>query len=107
MTGDIPASHAEECFFITPIGDENSEDRARADAVLAAIVKPMAGDIPLVPVRADQIAEGGHITSQVIEHVCQAKLAIADLTGGNLNVYYEVGMRHTVLAGARGPSWAF
>lgn len=87
-----------ECFFITPIGDEGSPERARADAVLRAIVEPVASSVGLTAIRADRIEEGGHITLQVIEHICRAKLAIADLTGRNLNVYYEVGMRHTARA---------
>jgi hypothetical protein len=97
MPNGIPELQ-QECFFITPIGAEGSPERARADAVLRAIVEPVAQSVNLVPIRADRIEEGGHITLQVIEHVCRAKLAIADLTGRNLNVYYEVGMRHTARA---------
>jgi len=94
MTTSLP-EFDKECFFITPIGDEGSEVRRRADDVLDAIVRPAAESFGLTAVRADQIGEGGQVNLQVIEHVCRAGTAIADLTGGNLNVYYEVGMRHT------------
>jgi hypothetical protein len=84
-----------ECFFITPIGDEGSTTRRRADGVLDAIIAPAAETTGLTAVRADRIGEGGQVNLQVIEHVCRAATAVADLTGANLNVYYEIGMRHT------------
>jgi hypothetical protein len=83
-----------ECFFITPIGDENSNERRRADGILAAVVAPAAEAHGLTAIRADQIAEGGNVTLQVIEHCIGAKVAVADLTRRNPNVYYEVGLRH-------------
>jgi hypothetical protein len=46
-------------------------------------------------VRGDQLAEPGQITLQVIQHVLGAKAAVADLTGLNPNVYYELAIRHT------------
>jgi hypothetical protein len=85
-----------ECFFITPLGQEGSAERKRADGLLKAVVAPCASALGLTPVRADRIDEGGHITLQVLEHCANAKAAVADLTGGNLNVYYEVGIRHAL-----------
>lgn len=61
-----------------------------------AVLRPSASEVDLEVVRADEIAEGGHITLQVLEHCAHAKVAVADLTGRNLNVYYEVGIRHAV-----------
>jgi hypothetical protein len=94
MTARLPAFE-KECFFITPIGDEGSDTRRRADGVLEAIIEPAANAAGLTAVRADRIGEGGQVNLQVIEHVYRAATAVADLTGANLNVYYEVGMRHT------------
>lgn len=93
---DVQVSFDEECFFITPIGKDDSPDRKRADGVLDAVIKPAATQLGLRPVRADMITEGGHVTLQVLEHCANAKVAIADLTSGNLNVYYEVGIRHAL-----------
>jgi hypothetical protein len=94
MPGRLP-KFDKECFFISPIGDDGSETRRRADGVLDAIVIPAAEAVGLTAVRADRIGEGGQVNLQVIEHVCRSATAIADLTSANLNVYYEVGMRHT------------
>jgi hypothetical protein len=85
-----------ECFFITPLGKEDSPERKRADGVMDAVVQPASEAAGMTPVRADRIAEGGHITLQVLEHCTSARLAVADLSGGNLNVYYEVGLRHAL-----------
>lgn len=85
-----------ECFFITPIGKEDSDERKRADGLLSAVIEPSAAELGLTAIRADKIEEGGHITLQVLEHCASAKTAAADLTGGNLNVYYEVGIRHAL-----------
>jgi hypothetical protein len=92
-TTSVPSSES-ECFFITPIGKDDSPERKRSDGVLHAVIEPAASRHGLVAIRADKITEGGHITLQVLEHCVTAKVAVADLTGGNLNVYYEVGIRH-------------
>lgn len=85
----------QECFFIAPIGQDGSEERHRSDGVLRFIVARAAQELGLQAVRADQLAEPGQITAQVIQHVLGAKAAIADLTGRNPNVYYELAIRHT------------
>jgi hypothetical protein len=83
------------CFFITPIGDEGTDERDRSDQVLEYIVKPAVAECGYdIPVRADQISEPGIITMQVIERLLNDDLVVADLTGRNPNVYYELAIRH-------------
>ena len=94
VSGLVP-SLENECFFITPIGKEGSDERKRSDGVLEFIVSRAASELDLVAVRADQIAEPGQITLQVIEHVLGARAAVADLTGLTPNVFYELAIRHT------------
>jgi len=84
------------CFVIAPIGDEGSEIRRRSDQVLTHIIKPAAQECEYDAVRADPISEPGIITSQVIQHLIDDDLVIADLTGKNPNVFYELAVRHTV-----------
>lgn len=91
---DLP-EFTDECFFISPIGTEGTFERARSDQVMNHIVTPAAEALGLTVVRADQISEPGHITMQVVEHCLHAKAAVADLTGSNPNVFYELGIRHT------------
>ncbi len=84
-----------ECFFIAPIGSEGSPERDRSDGILEFIVQEAASQLGLVAIRADQIAQPGQITLQVLDHVLGARAAIADLTGLNPNVFYELAVRHT------------
>lgn len=84
-----------ECFFIAPIGDEGSDIRRRSDGILDFIVEPAASDLGLKAIRADRLGKPGQITLQVIDHILGAKAAVADLTGQNANVYYELAVRHT------------
>lgn len=85
------------CFVISPIGEENSEIRARADEVLEFILMPVVRDQLHYDVkRSDMIANPGLITNQVIQHIANDDLVIADLTGHNPNVYYELAIRHAV-----------
>lgn len=87
--------YEEECFFIAPIGTEGSEQRKRSDGVRDFIVKPAVAELGLKTLRADDLASPGQITLQVIEHVLRAKAVVADLTGANPNVFYELAVRHT------------
>jgi hypothetical protein len=83
------------CFYVTPIGDDGSEERKHSDLFLSSIVEPALEDFGLKVVRADKISNPGMITSQVIEHIMKAKLVIADLSYNNPNVFYELSLRHT------------
>jgi hypothetical protein len=82
------------CFFIAPIGADGSDVRLRSDQVLKHIVGPATKECGYETIRADQISEPGIITSQVIQHVVEDPLVIADLTGRNPNVFYELAIRH-------------
>jgi hypothetical protein len=85
----------EECFFIAPIGSDGSPERERSDGVLEFIVSAAARELGLTAVRADKIAKLGQINLQVIDHILGARAAVADLTGLNANVFYELAVRHT------------
>ncbi len=84
------------CFVIAPIGEEGTEIRRRSDQVLKHIITPAAKECGYKAVRADTISEPGMITSQVIQHLVEDPLVIADLTGRNPNVFYELAVRHAV-----------
>jgi hypothetical protein len=84
------------CFVIGPIGAEGSEVRRRSDQVLRHIIAPAAAECGYAAVRADQISEPGLITSQIIQRIVDDPLVIADLTGQNPNVFYELAIRHAL-----------
>src|SRR5277367_2559695 len=82
------------CFYITPIGDEVSEQRKHSDLFLGNIVEPALATFGLKVVRADAIDKPGMITRQVIEYLLRSRLVIADLSYHNPNVFYELALRH-------------
>jgi hypothetical protein len=62
--------------------------------MLAHLVTPAAAEHGLSVVRADKIAKSGLITQQVFEYLTKAKVCVADLSFGNPNAFYELGVRH-------------
>ena len=82
------------CFYMTPIGDDDSEQRRHSDLFLSSLIEPALSGFGLEVVRADKIGQPGMITAQVLEHVLRAKLVIADLSFHNPNVFYEMAIRH-------------
>jgi hypothetical protein len=84
------------CFVISPIGEAGTEVRKRADQVLRHVIEPAVKLCKYVPVRADGISEPGIITAQVIQHILDDPMVIADLTGANPNVFYELAIRHAI-----------
>ncbi len=84
------------CFVISPIGDPGSDIRKRADQVLRYVIEPAASNCGYDALRSDKISEPGLITSQVIQHIVEDPLVVADLTGSNPNVFYELAIRHAI-----------
>jgi len=84
------------CFVIAPIGDEESEVRKRSDLILRYVIEPSTSECGYEAIRADKIEKPGVITSQVIQHIIEDSLVIADLTGHNANVFYELAIRHAL-----------
>ena len=82
------------CFYITPIGDDDSENRKHSDLFLGSIIEPAIEPLGLKVVRADSIDQPGLITNQIIEYILRSKLVIADLSFNNPNVFYELALRH-------------
>jgi hypothetical protein len=83
-----------KCFVIAPIGDENTFTRRRSDQILNSVIKPAVESFNYEVIRSDTIAMPGVITSQIIEYLMTSDLVIADLTGANPNVTYELALRH-------------
>ena len=84
------------CFVISPIGEDGTDIRKRADQVLRYIIREALEPRGYVVSRADDIAKPGSITTQVIESIWRSDLVIADLTDQNPNVFYELAVRHAM-----------
>lgn len=65
------------------------------ERVYRNLIKPAVEKCGLTCERTDKDAKSGHILSSVIEALSHAEIVIADISGCNWNVAYELGVRHT------------
>lgn len=89
-----PASYAVDprlAFVLMPFTSELTE-------IYRTFVKPTieASDFGLVCRRADDIKSNRTIIQDVWKSLCEARLVVADLSGLNANVMYELGIAHTL-----------
>lgn len=86
-----------KCFIITPIGNENSEIYRKAKGVIESTIKPVLLEYNFNDVKpAYEINVSGMINTQIINRIINDDLVIANLTGNNPNVMYELCLRHVV-----------
>ncbi len=50
----------------------------------------------LVPKRADSPSTSGIITDEMFRDILCSRIVLADITGVNPNVFYELGVRHAL-----------
>ena len=93
-TKDDNVPYDKICFYITPIGEEGSEQRKHSDMLLECVVAPVLEEFGMKPVRADRIDKPGIITNQILDYITKSKMVIADLSFHNPNVFYELAVRH-------------
>jgi hypothetical protein len=82
-----------QCFFITPIGKIDSPERVRSDELLH-VLRPVLDQLGYDLTRGDEDPTPGQIMSQVLESIARADVLIADVSGSNPNVYYELAVAH-------------
>ena len=85
-----------QCFVISPIGPPDSDTRRYADKVLRFIIRHSLEPLGFRVTRADEISEPGTITLHVVRQLLRADVVVADLTGTNPNVMYELALRHAM-----------
>lgn len=95
-----------KCFVIMPFGDpeKDPEKAKRLDFIYSDWLKPCVESIKIPGKadetischRADKSARPGEIITHIIENLVSADIVIADLSGRNPNVFYELGVRHSV-----------
>ncbi len=90
------AQPIKKCFIITPIGNPESEIRKKADGVINAVIKPVVESMGYETIPPHEMTKSGSITQQIIEHIIYDDLVIANLTGLNANVMYELAIRHAI-----------
>lgn len=85
----VPSGARSRCFVLMPF--------ARSfDAVYGAVRDAcQSPDLLLTCARADDIYHPGNIMEGVMEGIASADFVVADVTGKNPNVFYELGIAHS------------
>lgn len=82
-----------KCFVVSPIGDVGSEIRKNADQLYQHIIKPVCEKCGFEAQRVDEFNTSESITQDILDALNEFDLVIADLTGHNPNVFFEIGYR--------------
>jgi hypothetical protein len=87
VLGDIDQSLQLDAFVVMPFGPE-------MDPIYAKHIQPITSKLGLHVARADDFFTTGSIMSDIWSAINRADFIIADCTGRNPNVFYEVGLAH-------------
>lgn len=79
-----------KCFIVMPFGVKDLED------LYSEFILPVLADCKLDCARGDDIFGSNVVMDDVRAAIAKADLVIADLSGQNPNVFYEVGIAHTL-----------
>jgi hypothetical protein len=94
---ELAMSDTRSCFVICPIGKAGTPTRDRTETLIDFIVAPALEPLGYgKPIRADELNEAGMITNQIVEHLANDDLVVADMTDFNANVFYELAARHVI-----------
>ena len=91
LDADLADIDESMCFIVMPFGVES------LGIVYEDFVKPTLADrCQLRPERGDDVFGSNVIMDDITKSIRRARLIIADLTGRNPNVFYEVGIAHAL-----------
>lgn len=79
---------------MTPIGEDKSDIRRHIDGLIDECIVPVMNEKGYNVNVAHRMAQPGSINNQVIAELYYSNLVIANLSGLNPNVMYELAIRH-------------
>jgi hypothetical protein len=92
--GSIAVDQAKKVFVISPIGAEGSDVRELADLFLEDLVRVALPAPGYDVMRADEDGSPYAITSAMMGRLLAADFCVADISGLNPNVMYELALAH-------------
>ncbi len=84
------------CFIISPIGEVDSDIRKASDEKFDLVFKPVLEKLGYTPIRADKENSPNSISRDIVKRLINSELILADTTGFNANVFYELAIRNAV-----------
>lgn len=85
-----------KCFVIMPFSKTTSCTKKEWTGIFKGIIKPAIEQSGLNYECERSIAQRENIIKGILESLNTANIVIADLTDSNPNVFYELGVRHTL-----------
>lgn len=70
--------------------------RAKFDGIYTKVIRPAIVDSGNTPIRADGIFSAGEVLAQIAEGIANSSLVVAEVSELNANVYYELGLAHSM-----------
>ena len=86
---NLPAEDPRLIFVLMPFAAEYKE-------IYDDVIKPLVLEMGLKPLRADEIFGSRAIMEDILRTIAESRIIIADVTKRNPNVFYELGISHTV-----------
>lgn len=90
----VKKTPVKKVFVISPIGGKGSDTRANADRFLNFIVKMALPEPEYQVLRADEDDSAYAITDAMLSAILESDICVADITGRNPNVMYELALAH-------------
>lgn len=87
------------CFVVMGFGKKTDYESGRTldlNATYEAIIEPAVTEVGLRCVRADEIIHSGVIDGRMYDMLLRSDLVVADISTGNVNAVYELGVRHAL-----------
>lgn len=75
-------------FVLTPFSDDGTKT--------FNIIKNICGEVDIKCSRGDEVNRQGNILSHIVLSILQSNIIIANINGRNPNVFYELGICHTL-----------
>jgi hypothetical protein len=90
LSKDDLAPPTRKCFVVMPFGD------ATLNIVYEDIIRPIIDNCGLACERGDDVFGSNIVMDDIRASIEAAAVVVADLTGRNANVFYEVGIAHAI-----------
>ena len=86
-----------QCYVMMPYGGTDPSKKSFFEGVFSSIIVTAARNAGFADseiIREDHKGEAGSVSGNIVHHLATSDVLIADLTGQNANVFYELGVAH-------------
>lgn len=96
LNGYASVEEAKKCFVIMPFSSTTNCSAEEWTEIFEEMIKPSVESLESVAECTRSCPVQGSIIEDIMDNLNSADIMIADLTDRNPNVFYELGVRHTL-----------